>query len=325
MKGRGKQDIPEKTRWPAASCDAIPTCGNPGVTRPGIEPGSPWWEASRLTAQRPRPPGRRRLEPRAGYISALLVGEVLLPVLPRAQSGDITIADLGGCLWTVRLAHLLTCTAEPSASLRASSRRLALDLSPNPECWIELQIFTNGTENSAGQCRWSAGFLEALPFSPIPRRTAVLVEIASLAKHSVSQFKRLVDARFNAVFMFLSKYRPLTVTSNISEVLLTGYSSASCKQNTTRLPPMANRVRFSRMFTCGMPLFGMFSRGSPMSSAFEFRRCFIDLEVLARGGRADRRGLSGRVTCEGGGGSFLPSPHLTGTPPLHLVPVAADP
>ncbi|KAJ8870437.1 hypothetical protein PR048_029459 [Dryococelus australis] len=26
-----------------------------GVTRPGIEPGSPWWEASRLTAQPPRP------------------------------------------------------------------------------------------------------------------------------------------------------------------------------------------------------------------------------------------------------------------------------
>ncbi|KAJ8867383.1 hypothetical protein PR048_031184 [Dryococelus australis] len=28
----------------------IPTCENP-VTRPGIEPGSPWWEASSLTAQ----------------------------------------------------------------------------------------------------------------------------------------------------------------------------------------------------------------------------------------------------------------------------------
>ncbi|KAJ8888777.1 hypothetical protein PR048_008269 [Dryococelus australis] len=26
-----------------------------GVTRPGIEPGSPWWEESRLTAQPPLP------------------------------------------------------------------------------------------------------------------------------------------------------------------------------------------------------------------------------------------------------------------------------
>ncbi|KAJ8871234.1 hypothetical protein PR048_027540 [Dryococelus australis] len=32
-----------------------PTCENP-VTRPGIEPGSPWWEASVLIAQPPRPP-----------------------------------------------------------------------------------------------------------------------------------------------------------------------------------------------------------------------------------------------------------------------------
>ncbi|KAJ8897799.1 hypothetical protein PR048_003149 [Dryococelus australis] len=29
-----------------------------GVTRPGIEPGSPWWEASRLPGQPPRPPTR---------------------------------------------------------------------------------------------------------------------------------------------------------------------------------------------------------------------------------------------------------------------------
>ncbi|KAJ8867857.1 hypothetical protein PR048_031662 [Dryococelus australis] len=32
----------------------VPTCENPGVTRPAIEPGSPWWEASRLTTQPPQ-------------------------------------------------------------------------------------------------------------------------------------------------------------------------------------------------------------------------------------------------------------------------------
>ncbi|KAJ8885892.1 hypothetical protein PR048_012098 [Dryococelus australis] len=50
MRGRRKQDIFEKTRQPAASSGTIPTCENPGVTRLGIEPGSPWWEASRITA-----------------------------------------------------------------------------------------------------------------------------------------------------------------------------------------------------------------------------------------------------------------------------------
>ncbi|KAJ8881113.1 hypothetical protein PR048_017586 [Dryococelus australis] len=47
MKGRGKWDIPKKTCRPTSSFGTIPTCENP-VTRPGIEPGAPWWEARRL-------------------------------------------------------------------------------------------------------------------------------------------------------------------------------------------------------------------------------------------------------------------------------------
>ncbi|KAJ8894650.1 hypothetical protein PR048_007314 [Dryococelus australis] len=37
--GGGKLDIPEKARRPAASSGTIPTCENPRVIRPGIEPG----------------------------------------------------------------------------------------------------------------------------------------------------------------------------------------------------------------------------------------------------------------------------------------------
>ncbi|KAJ8867457.1 hypothetical protein PR048_031259 [Dryococelus australis] len=48
--GWGKREIPEKIRRRTASSGTIPTCGDP-VTRPGIEPGSPWWEASVLIAQ----------------------------------------------------------------------------------------------------------------------------------------------------------------------------------------------------------------------------------------------------------------------------------
>ncbi|KAJ8870877.1 hypothetical protein PR048_027178 [Dryococelus australis] len=54
MKGRGKREIPEKTRRPTASSGTIPTSENP-VTQPGIEPGSPCWKASGLSA-RPRRP-----------------------------------------------------------------------------------------------------------------------------------------------------------------------------------------------------------------------------------------------------------------------------
>ncbi|KAJ8896930.1 hypothetical protein PR048_002276 [Dryococelus australis] len=49
----GSQDLSVKscpnffTHPREASSGMIPTCKNPGVTRPGMEPGLPWWEASR--------------------------------------------------------------------------------------------------------------------------------------------------------------------------------------------------------------------------------------------------------------------------------------
>ncbi|KAJ8876080.1 hypothetical protein PR048_023989 [Dryococelus australis] len=52
--GMNGWEIPEKTRRPTASSGTIPTCENP-ATRPGIERGLPWWEASVLIAQPPRP------------------------------------------------------------------------------------------------------------------------------------------------------------------------------------------------------------------------------------------------------------------------------
>ncbi|KAJ8871643.1 hypothetical protein PR048_027970 [Dryococelus australis] len=55
MRGWGKREIPEKTRRPATSSGTIPTCENPGATPPGIEPGSPRWEASSLATTPPRP------------------------------------------------------------------------------------------------------------------------------------------------------------------------------------------------------------------------------------------------------------------------------
>ncbi|KAJ8881560.1 hypothetical protein PR048_018043 [Dryococelus australis] len=39
IKGRGKQEIPEKTHRPEATFCTIPTCENPGVARPGTEHG----------------------------------------------------------------------------------------------------------------------------------------------------------------------------------------------------------------------------------------------------------------------------------------------
>ncbi|KAJ8871254.1 hypothetical protein PR048_027560 [Dryococelus australis] len=52
MNERGGEEIPEKICRAAASSATIPTCENPRVTRPEIEPASPWWEvqqANRLS------------------------------------------------------------------------------------------------------------------------------------------------------------------------------------------------------------------------------------------------------------------------------------
>ncbi|KAJ8886241.1 hypothetical protein PR048_012450 [Dryococelus australis] len=46
MQVLGKWEILLKTHRPVASSGTILTCENPRVTRLGIEPGSPWWEAS---------------------------------------------------------------------------------------------------------------------------------------------------------------------------------------------------------------------------------------------------------------------------------------
>ncbi|KAJ8892343.1 hypothetical protein PR048_004923 [Dryococelus australis] len=62
---RGEREIPEKTHRPAALSGTIPTYEIPGVTRLGVEPGSPWWEASRLTTQ-PRRPHHELISARTG-------------------------------------------------------------------------------------------------------------------------------------------------------------------------------------------------------------------------------------------------------------------
>ncbi|KAJ8881513.1 hypothetical protein PR048_017995 [Dryococelus australis] len=53
IQGWGKQKITEKTCQPATSSGTIVTCENSEATPPGIEPGSPWWEISRLTTKPP--------------------------------------------------------------------------------------------------------------------------------------------------------------------------------------------------------------------------------------------------------------------------------
>ncbi|KAJ8865975.1 hypothetical protein PR048_033499 [Dryococelus australis] len=55
-KGRGNDRSPRRPANQRHSRGAIPTCENPGAAPPGIEPGSPFWEASSLATTLPWPP-----------------------------------------------------------------------------------------------------------------------------------------------------------------------------------------------------------------------------------------------------------------------------
>ncbi|KAJ8897496.1 hypothetical protein PR048_002843 [Dryococelus australis] len=98
----GKQEIPEKTLRPAASYDTISTCANPGVIRPGIEPGSPWWEASRLTAQAPR--SLKEL-----YVNVLSVSTNQFGFGSTAPFIELFRPDDGNKHFQVTCIHIFTC------------------------------------------------------------------------------------------------------------------------------------------------------------------------------------------------------------------------
>ncbi|KAJ8892137.1 hypothetical protein PR048_004717 [Dryococelus australis] len=75
--GAGKQECPEKTRWQAASFNTIPTCEDLGANPPGIEPGSPWWEASALATAPPLPHLRSHILGDTLVVMADIIGDAV--------------------------------------------------------------------------------------------------------------------------------------------------------------------------------------------------------------------------------------------------------
>ncbi|KAJ8868000.1 hypothetical protein PR048_031809 [Dryococelus australis] len=103
MRGEGKREIPEKTRGQTASSGTIPTCENP-VTRPGIEAGSPWWEASVLTAQPPcnsmdsgQLPGRTTIVSEGLGSGYKLLERAVLSCSPGGPVSRSTLSQTLGC------------------------------------------------------------------------------------------------------------------------------------------------------------------------------------------------------------------------------------
>ncbi|KAJ8891063.1 hypothetical protein PR048_010572 [Dryococelus australis] len=131
VKGLRKREIPEKTRRPRASSGTISTCENP-VTRPGIEPGSPWWEASVLIAQ---PPYYRKCLRWDSCVWEKM--KAMQPLQNHIEAGA-TVAERLACSPPINVNWVQTA----AGSLRISA-----------------------SGNHAGRCRWSAvgGFSRGSP------------------------------------------------------------------------------------------------------------------------------------------------------------------
>ncbi|KAJ8893322.1 hypothetical protein PR048_005913 [Dryococelus australis] len=100
INGRGKREIPEKTRRLTTSSGTIPTCESP-VTRSGIEPGSPWWRASVLITQPPWPLWNKSCVTCYQYLTQQTIADMqVVPVV--AQWSDCsppTTISSGAWLW----------------------------------------------------------------------------------------------------------------------------------------------------------------------------------------------------------------------------------
>ncbi|KAJ8878517.1 hypothetical protein PR048_019095 [Dryococelus australis] len=138
--GGEERGIPEKTLWPTASSGTIPTCENP-VTRPGIEPRSPWWEASMLIAQPPGVADEKRGH--GGVAVRLLV----------SRQGELGILE--GSLPDL-------CTREPCRR-NAASRRVFSGISSFPRPCIPAPFQAHLTSPSSAL---KTSMLRAVQISP---------------------------------------------------------------------------------------------------------------------------------------------------------------
>ncbi|KAJ8872207.1 hypothetical protein PR048_025809 [Dryococelus australis] len=153
-KGRGKREIPAKTRRPAASSATIPTCEIPGADTPPLR------NRTRFTLLNTGGPFHNS-GCNLTNSDALQADDTPVQYIERAEHPHTTFEN-----------STLLPESECRVPLRKYGATVAerLDNSPPTEAngvqspAGSLRIFAS--RNRAGRCRWSAGFLGNLPFSP---------------------------------------------------------------------------------------------------------------------------------------------------------------
>ncbi|KAJ8896995.1 hypothetical protein PR048_002341 [Dryococelus australis] len=241
--GAGKREIPNKTRRRTASSGTTPTYENPGVTWPGIEPGSPWWEAGRLTAQQPGPPEKlEELRSVIWRITAL-------------QNDTKRLQEL--CTFAQLQNH---CTSEWHQTSARGLHIRSVAVSAN-------LLLANRAEVSTSFCRPPPPYLRYDELLSL--YTVLIVQIAPDDVMVASPVLQLLPGLKQSTSETTASLRPLWNSRGRGSLL------ASHQRDPSSFP---DRVTpdFRMWESCQtMPLVGGFSRGYPVSPTLSFRRCSI--------------------------------------------------
>ncbi|KAJ8869308.1 hypothetical protein PR048_030882 [Dryococelus australis] len=279
--GGGNGRSPRKTRRPAALSGTIPTCENPGMTRPRIEPFSPWWVASRLIAK-PPPPLFHHLP---DYISF----KFIRPSRRRNK---------GSCFQDGRLA--LCCVSAGGRVMwkggwpRRAGERHGYSCWQHPRWTSTYLDSTYRLRTPTGRIYWvyagrtdSKWGRSASVDRQLPNGAAVAQWIESSQVGPQWPKKITVGAHFDLLLSLSSPAAlPISSSQQTRVVPWSDIEPCSIRRGATVVqwldyspPTWVNRGR-SRIFASGgscrtMQLVGGFSRRYPVSPALAFRRCSI--------------------------------------------------
>ncbi|KAJ8891139.1 hypothetical protein PR048_010653 [Dryococelus australis] len=296
--GKKKPGVPEKTHRPAASSGTscrFPTSKNPGFIRPGIEPGSPWWEASSLTAQPPRLPTQ--------YPTVL---EDLVQNCERPGKAHYTRDPMGAYRYDLHACLTLHCKVlykqRPEKS--GNSFREKLEIKNWESCRKMTLVggFSQGSPVSPALSFRSCSvltILNSLARGPIPssawsdfgkplkteiRMAGLGIELGS-SQVRVEWFYYWVAACLAPPGPAIAeKKRPLDVHASSAGYFKVSSPDMFSEQSFLAFPGrVAPDFRTCEESCLTMPLVGDFSRGSPVSPAPPFRRCSILISITLIG------------------------------------------
>ncbi|KAJ8882677.1 hypothetical protein PR048_014489 [Dryococelus australis] len=274
MEQRCNERIPEKICQPAASSGTILTCENPGVTRQGIEPGSPWWEASGLNAQPPV------------VVEAPLVQQ--RAVMSQATGADKKPSSLFVLPWSFRVQQTGTTLTSsrvhwarnsrprehfrPFSKERRTGGRKQNDCSPcrrnaNDSSLVP-PVCGNGDEIAA-LCVYSTGFTKISFLEPSSEAQNFVIPKLACALYPV-----IFCTVLTTIEVETSELGDWRDSENWLD-----YSHPT-KANRVQARPGHTRIFANENRAGTMPLVGGFSRRSPVSPAIAFRPILTSFHPL---------------------------------------------